>query len=137
MYTHLRANTERGIQVGMSWMGGLTLKESNDKESELGQTFGYKPLSDFGPLGRNRALPSCHSSSYQQRDEEPSSLERRGRAQQQERMREKEGGIERKKQIKQTRGCFTVHLSSEKKGFVVNDRRKLHFIKCQKNKKDN
>lgn len=124
----------------MSWMGGLTLKESNDKESELGQTFGYKPLSDFGPLGRNRALPSCHSSSYQQRDEEPSSLERRGRAQQQERMREK-GGIERKKQIKQTRGCFKVHLNSEKKGFVANDGRKLHFIKCQKtakrDKKDN
>lgn len=46
-----------------------------------GQTFGYKPWSDFGPLGRNRALPSCHSSLYQQRDEEPSSLEKGGRAQ--------------------------------------------------------
>lgn len=85
----------------------------------MGQTFGYKPWSDFGPLGRNRALPSCHSSLYQQRDEEPSSLERGGRAQRQETIREKEDGIERRKQIKQTRGCFTVHLNREKKGFVV------------------
>lgn len=50
---------------------------------------GYKPWSDFGPLGRNRALPSCHSSLYQQRDEEPSSLERGGRAQKGERERER------------------------------------------------
>lgn len=78
-----------------------------------GQTFGYKPWSDFGPLGRNRALPSCHSSLYQQRDEEPSSLERGGRAQQQETVREKGGGVERRKQIKQTRGCFTVHRNRE------------------------
>lgn len=98
----------------------------------MGQTFGYKPWSDFGPLGRNRALPSCHSSLYQQRDEEPSSLERGGRAQQQETMREKGGGIERRKQIKQTRGCFTVHLNSEKKGFVVKDKKILHFIKYPK-----
>lgn len=78
------------------------------REGELGQTFGYKPWSDFGPLGRNRALPSCHSSLYQQRDEEPSSLKRGGgggRAQQQSERK----GVERRKQIKQTRGCFTVH----------------------------
>lgn len=98
----------------------------------MGQTFGYKPWSDFGPLGRNRALPSCHSSLYQQRDEEPSSLERGGRAQQQETIREK-GGAERKKQIKQTRGCFTVHLNREKKGFVVIDKIILHFLQYQKN----
>lgn len=103
----------------MSWKEGwIQLKgKKDDKESGLGQTFGYKPWSDFGPLGRNRALPSCHSSLYQQRDEEPSSLERGGRAQQQETIREKEGGIERRQQIKQTRGCFTVHLNREKKGF--------------------
>ena len=83
----------------------------------MGQTFGYKPWSDFGPLGRNRALPSCHSSLYQQRDEEPSSLERGGRAQQQETIREKEGGIERRKQIKQTReAVLQCILIREKKG---------------------
>lgn len=71
-------------------------RKKDDRESGLGQTFGYKPWSDFGPLGRNRALPSCHSSLYQQRDEEPSSLERGGRAQQQETIREKGRGIEEK-----------------------------------------
>lgn len=84
------------------WVGGY-----ESSEGKLGQTFGYKPLSDFGPLGRNRALPSCHSSLYQQRDEEPSSLERGGgRAQQQSERKER---VERRKQIKQARGCFTVH----------------------------
>ena len=99
----------------------------------MGQTFGYKPWSDFGPLGRNRALPSCHSSLYQQRDEEPSSLERGGRAQQQETIREKEGGIERRKQIKQTReAVLQCILIREKKGFVVNDKKILHFIQSEK-----
>lgn len=79
------------MQVGMSWEEGwIKLKGKDGWVSGLGQTFGYKPWSDFGPLGRNRALPSCHSSLYQQRDEEPSSLERGGRAQQQETIRKKE-----------------------------------------------
>lgn len=65
-----------------------------------GQTFGYKPWSDFGPLGRNRALPSCHSSLYQQRDEEPSSLEKEPSNDRKERR------IDRRTEIKQTRGCF-------------------------------
>lgn len=61
----------------MSWKEGVDQieRKKDDRDSGLGQTFGYKPWSDFGPLGRNRALPSCHSSLYQQRDEEPSSLE--------------------------------------------------------------
>lgn len=91
--------------------------------------FYYKPLSDFGPLGRNRALPSCHSSMYQQRDEEPSSLERGGRAQQQETIREKEGGGERRRQIEQT-SCFTVHPLREEG--VWRERQKnssLQFLK--------
>lgn len=44
-------------------------------------------------------------------------------------MREKGGGTEKKKQIKQTRGCFTLHLNSKKKGFVVKDKKILNFIK--------
>lgn len=97
---------------------------------ELGQTFGYKPLSDFGPLGRNRALPSCHSSLYQQRDEEPSSLERGGggRAQQQS---ERKEGVERRKQIKQTRGRFTVHPLREEGNCC--ERRKNYTLHCTKN----
>lgn len=117
--TPARKHKQGGIQVGMSWKGRwIKLKGKRWGERRLGQTFGYKPWSDFGPLGRNRALPSCHSSLYQQRDEEPSSLERGGRAQRQETIKEKGGGgIERRKQIKQTGGCFTLHLIPVKKGF--------------------
>ena len=100
----------------MSWtVGCLKLKEKkDDRESELGQTFGYKPLSDFGPLGRNRALPSCHSSLYQQRDEEPSSLERGGRAQRQETIREKEGRVEEKTDTTGKRPFYSMSIERRK-----------------------
>lgn len=89
MSTGLHANTMGCRVVWAERRGEYNWKENGDRESGVGQTFGYKPLSDFGPLGRNRALPSCHFSLYQQRDEEPSSLERGGRAQQRETIRER------------------------------------------------
>lgn len=87
--THTRWDAGRD-ELGGRW---INWKENMAWKVDWDRLFGYKPWSDFGPLGRNRALPSCHSSMYQQRDEEPSSLERGGRAQQQETIKEKERGI--------------------------------------------
>lgn len=89
----------------------------------MGQTFGYKPWSDFGPLGRNRALPSCHSSLYQQRDEESSSLARGGRARQQEsERREEESRGENREE--QTREAVSQCIATERpRASVVKDKK--------------
>lgn len=117
----------------MSWKGGQNRKENYGRNSEFGQTSGYKPWSDFGPLGRNRALPSCHSSLYQQRDEEPSSLERGGRAQQQERMREKVRKNREERTNKTDKRLFYSASLQWEEGFVANNKKILYIVNYQRN----